>query len=186
MLKPHTIIVLLSISPLRLLAVALYVEVILCWVHICLHFFVVAFVFSGMWRHMELPRLGVKLELQLLAYATATATADLSRVWTYTTAHSNAGSSNHWVRPGIEPATLWFLVGFVSTMPRRELLYIYNFCIFLYWSFDHYVMFFFVSYNIFILRSICLIRVLVLLLYFDSCLLGIFSSILSFSICMCP
>ena len=31
-------------------------------------------------RHMEVPRLGVELELQLLAYATATATWDRSRV----------------------------------------------------------------------------------------------------------
>ena len=31
-------------------------------------------------RHMEVPRLGVKLELQLLAYTTATATQNLSRV----------------------------------------------------------------------------------------------------------
>ena len=30
--------------------------------------------------HMEVPRLGVELELQLLAYTTATATPDLSRV----------------------------------------------------------------------------------------------------------
>ena len=29
-------------------------------------------------RHMEVPRLGVKLELQLLAYTIATATPDLS------------------------------------------------------------------------------------------------------------
>ena len=30
--------------------------------------------------HMEVPRLGVKLELQLLAYATATATPDPRRI----------------------------------------------------------------------------------------------------------
>ena len=41
---------------------------------------------------------------------------------TYTTAHNNAGSLTHWVRPGIEPSTSWFLVGFVSAAPRRELL----------------------------------------------------------------
>ena len=29
-------------------------------------------------QHIEVPRLGVKLELQLLAYATATVTQDLS------------------------------------------------------------------------------------------------------------
>ena len=33
---------------------------------------------------------------------------------TYTTAHSNAGSLTHWARAGIEPATSWFLVGFVN------------------------------------------------------------------------
>ena len=32
-------------------------------------------------QHMEVPRLGVQLELQLLAYTTATATSDPSRVW---------------------------------------------------------------------------------------------------------
>ena len=37
------------------------------------------FVFVGPHlRHMEVPRLGVELELQLLAYATATAMPDLS------------------------------------------------------------------------------------------------------------
>ena len=33
---------------------------------------------------------------------------------TYATAHGNAGSLTHSVRPGIEPETLWFLVGFVN------------------------------------------------------------------------
>ena len=36
--------------------------------------------------------------------------------------HSNAGSLTHGARPGIEPSTSWFLVGFVSTVPRWELL----------------------------------------------------------------
>ena len=31
-------------------------------------------------RHMKIPRLGVEMDLQLLAHATATATQDLSRV----------------------------------------------------------------------------------------------------------
>ena len=38
---------------------------------------------------------------------------------TYTTAHSNARS--HWVRPGIEPTTSWFLVRFVSAVPWQKL-----------------------------------------------------------------
>ena len=33
---------------------------------------------------------------------------------TYITAHSSAGSLTHWAKPGIEPATSWFLVGFVN------------------------------------------------------------------------
>ena len=34
---------------------------------------------------------------------------------------SSTGSLTPWVRPGIEPTTSWFLVGFVSTAPRWEL-----------------------------------------------------------------
>ena len=33
----------------------------------------------------------------------------------YTTAHDNAGSLTHWVRPGIESASSWILVGFVPS-----------------------------------------------------------------------
>ena len=36
--------------------------------------------------------------------------------------HSNAGSLTHGARLGIEPATSWFLVRFVSTAPWQELL----------------------------------------------------------------
>ena len=40
---------------------------------------------------------------------------------TYTTTHGNAGSLTHWARAGTEPATSWFLVGFVNpcTMMRN-------------------------------------------------------------------
>ena len=40
---------------------------------------------------------------------------------TYTTAQGNAGSLTHWARPGIKPATSWFLVGFVYIVPWQEL-----------------------------------------------------------------
>ena len=43
---------------------------------------------------------------------------------THTTVHSNARAPTHWARPGIEPASSWILVGFVSTEPRWELLVI--------------------------------------------------------------
>ena len=61
-------------------------------------FFLVFFLGPQVW-HMEVPRLGVKLELQLLAY---------------TRAHSNAGSLTLWARPGMEPLSSWILVKFVN------------------------------------------------------------------------
>ena len=67
--------------------------------------------------HMEAPRLGVHSELQLPAYATATATPDQAASGTYTTAQGTAGSSTHCVRPAIKPISSWILVGFVSTVP---------------------------------------------------------------------
>ena len=65
---------------------------------------------------MEIPRLGVELELELLAYTTAIATLDPSRVCNlyYTTAHSNAGSLTHWARPGVEPPSSWMLLRFFN------------------------------------------------------------------------
>ena len=41
---------------------------------------------------------------------------------TYTTAHGNARSLTHRVRPGIEPAISWILVRFVSAEPHWKLL----------------------------------------------------------------
>ena len=41
---------------------------------------------------------------------------------TYTTAQGNSGSLTHWARPGIESASKWILVGFVSVTPQWELL----------------------------------------------------------------
>ena len=49
---------------------------------------------------MEDPRLGVESELQLLAYARATAAQDPATSVTYTTAHGNARSLTHGARPG--------------------------------------------------------------------------------------
>ena len=69
-------------------------------------------------RHTEVPRLKVQSELQLPAYTTATAGRDPSRVSpTYPTAHDNARSLTRRERSGMEAATSWFLVGFVSVVP---------------------------------------------------------------------
>ena len=45
---------------------------------------------------------------------------------TYNTAHGNAWSLTHWTRPGIEPASSWILVRFVSTVPEWELPVIFS------------------------------------------------------------
>ena len=65
-------------------------------------------------QNMEVSRLGVNLELQLLTYATATAMLDPSHSATYTAAHGNAGSLTHWSRPGIKPAFSWVIVEFLT------------------------------------------------------------------------
>ena len=68
---------------------------------------------------MEVPRLGVSSELQLLAYATATATRDLSCICDLHPSSWQRQILNP-LRPGIEPTTSWFLVGFISAAPRGE------------------------------------------------------------------
>ena len=54
----------------------------------------------------EVPRLGVELEPQSLAYATATVMPVWAASVTYAAACGNSRSSIHWTRPGIEPASL--------------------------------------------------------------------------------
>ena len=70
---------------------------------------------------MEVPRLGVESELQLLAYTTATATWDLSHVCDLH--HSS------WQRPILNPlreawdgtVSSWRPVGLVAAEPQQEL-----------------------------------------------------------------
>ena len=68
--------------------------------------------------HTEVPRLGVELNLSCSRWPMPEPQPQQHRIEamsaTYTTAHSNARSLTHWARPGIEPATWWFLVGFVN------------------------------------------------------------------------
>ena len=60
---------------------------------------------------MEIPRRGVKSELQLPAYTTATAMQDLSWVKAHSTSvaqlMATARSLTHWARPGIKAASSW-------------------------------------------------------------------------------
>ena len=81
------------------------------------------FVFIGQhpW-HVEVLRLGSNQSCSCWP----TPEPQHRQIWaaslTYTTAHSNVRSPTHWGRPGIEPASSWMLVGFITTEPWRELL----------------------------------------------------------------
>ena len=66
---------------------------------------------------MDVLRLGVKSELQLRAYITATATQDLSRDCDSHHSSWQRQLLSPWVRPGIKPASSWILVRFISAEP---------------------------------------------------------------------
>ena len=66
--------------------------------------------------HMEVPRLGFKSEVHLPAYATTTAMSDLSRVCNLY--HSSRHTRSLILNPLSEAITSWFLVRFVSAVPR--------------------------------------------------------------------
>ena len=68
--------------------------------------------------HLEVPRLGVNLELQLLVYITTTASPDLSYLHHSSWQRQIIGN---WTRPWIEPASSWMLVRFISPDPQQEL-----------------------------------------------------------------
>ena len=70
---------------------------------------------------MELPRLTVKLKLQLLAYPTATAMLIQAVPATYTAAQGSTGSLNHQAGSGIKPASSRILVRFVTSESQQEL-----------------------------------------------------------------
>ena len=90
------------------------------WVCACL--WVCLFCFLGLYlRHMVIPRLRVELELQLLAYTTAAAMWDPSLICDLHHSSWQRQIPTPWVRPGIEPASSWILVRFVSAVPQREL-----------------------------------------------------------------
>ena len=71
---------------------------------------------------MEIPRLGVKLEPQQLATPQLQATLDLSHVCDLHHSSQQSQIPDPLRRPGIEPASLWILVGFAFTVPQHELL----------------------------------------------------------------
>ena len=100
------------------------------YIYVCVCVCVCVYFLGPHLHHMEGPRLGVKLDLQLLAYTTATAPLDPRRISDLCHSHSNARSLAHWVRLGIEPTSSWILVWFVTTEPQWELLSLKTFLTF--------------------------------------------------------
>ena len=70
---------------------------------------------------VEIPRLGIKLELQLWPIPWPQQFRIRAASATYTTAHSTTGSSMHWAGPGIEPSSSQILVRSVIAEPQRTL-----------------------------------------------------------------
>ena len=106
-------------------------EAIWSWLFV-LFCFVCLFLGPHLW-HMEFPRLGVELELQLLSYATATATWGLSCI-----CNLHHGSQQCWIPNPLSKArdwteSSWMLVRLVSTEPQWELPVCWEFLNFYYW-----------------------------------------------------
>ena len=72
-------------------------------------------------RHMEVPRLGLSQSCSRQPMPQPQPRQIRTMSETYTMAHSNARSLTHWMRPGFEPTTSWFLVRFISAAPWQEL-----------------------------------------------------------------
>ena len=70
---------------------------------------------------MEVPRLGVELEHMPQPQPHPQPRQIRTSSVTYTTAHGNTRFLTHWERPGIEPASSWIRVRFISAEPRWEL-----------------------------------------------------------------
>ena len=70
---------------------------------------------------MEVPRLGVKLELQVLTHTTVTATPGPRGVCDLHHSSWQCWILNSLSEVGIKPATSWILVGLITAVPRQEL-----------------------------------------------------------------
>ena len=77
---------------------------------------------AGNLSHMEVPRLRGPVGVRAAGphHSHSSARIRAASV-TYTTVCGSARSLTYRARPGIQPATSWFLVGFVSAVPLREL-----------------------------------------------------------------
>ena len=92
-----------------------------CWCKsVYSFFFFLVFLGPHSW-HTEAPKLGVKLELQLLAYATATAMPDPSHVWDLHHSTPQCQILNPLKGQGQNPRPHGYQSGSLTTEPRQEL-----------------------------------------------------------------
>ena len=87
---------------------------------VCFLFFCFLFLLKPQPLYMEVPRLGVELEWQPPAYITAIVMQDPNHTVTYAGACGNDGFLTHRERPGMELASSWILVGFVTAPLSHE------------------------------------------------------------------
>ena len=88
------------------------------------YLFVCLFVFVFLWlclRHMEVPRPGVKSELQLPACSTAVATEDISHICDLHHSSWQLWILNPLSEARVAPASSWIPVRFVFAEPWQEL-----------------------------------------------------------------
>ena len=91
---------------------------------VCCFLFLFLFLFYcflGLYsQHMEVSRLGLNPSYSYQPIPEPQQCEIWAASRTDTTAHGNVRSWTHSARPGIEPSTSWFLVGFISTGPWWE------------------------------------------------------------------
>ena len=82
-------------------------------VYMCVCVCVCVFLGLHPW-HMEVPRLGIKSELQLPAYTIATATPDLSHICDLHHSSQQCKIPDPLSKPGIKPESSWILLRFLT------------------------------------------------------------------------
>ena len=130
-------------------------HILFCYLFICL------FILSGWYLlHMEVPRLGVGLELQLLAYTRVTAMLDLSCIYNLHCSLWQCQILNPLSEPGIQLKSSWILRFLTcwTTMGTTHFAYLKKFFrdkwVTAYWTDrEHHTNFCFWVYEISILNS---------------------------------
>ena len=113
-----------------------------CTIYAC--FFSFFFLGQHLW-HMKVPWLGVELELQMKSIPQSQQLGIQAISANYDAACGNAGSLTHRARPGVEPASSWTLIGFLTHWVTVAT------------PMHYFILFYFVSFHFISFYSICLL-----------------------------